>query len=231
MKRLSTILLLLFIANSLIAQKKSKNVWQSFIAIETGLPMVNTTYSHFPIPLNIEGQRKKKQWGFGISIALQYDRYSSGDCSNHTIMTGRFLGNFPYPYIPYCETFQYLDLKPTVFGSYSFLQKKSWHLFAKLGGVADIPILTHQNGEFYQIEVSQSFPISIKVIDAGPIYLNRNIPSYQTNRVGLLSGLGVNYFLNKRTALRFTLQSEWYSNYSDDGGSLLFALGGINFKI
>jgi hypothetical protein len=231
MKRLSTILLLLFIANNLVAQKKSKNAPQSFLAIETGVLMLNKTYAHFPIPLNIEWQRKKKEWAFGASMALQYDRYSSGDCSNRTITMGRFLGNFPYPYISYCETIQYLDLKPTVFGSYSFLQKKSWHLFAKLGGIADIPILTHQNGEFYQIELTQSFPTTIKVIDAGPIHINRNIPSYRTTRIGLLSGLGVNYALNKRTALRFTLQSEWYSDYSDNGGSLLFALGGISFKI
>jgi hypothetical protein len=231
MKRLSTIFLLLFIVNTLLAQKKSRNGPQSFMAIETGLPIINRSYAHLPIPLNIEWQRKNRRWGLGASIALQYDRESSGDCSNRTltINTGRYLGNFG-PYFPYCETLQNLNLKPSIFGAYYFVQKKRFSVFAKLGGIANIPILAHQDGEYYKVETTQVMGTTITAIDAGPIHIKGNGFLNQT-RIGLLSGLGVNYFLNKRTALRFTLQSESYCNYWPNGGSLVFALGGINFKI
>jgi hypothetical protein len=240
MKRLSTILVLLFIAHNLFAQRKSRNAPQSFWAIETGVPILNKTDAHFPIPLNIEWQRKNKQWGFGANIALQYDRYSWGDCSIRPINTG-FLGlgfsntvNTTF-YHPYCETSQYLNLKPSIFGSYYFLQKKRLNFFAKLGGIVNIPILEHEEGEYSQIE-EQHIGSTVKYIvkDAGPIHIKRNLYLNQTTRIGLLSGLGVNYFLNKRTSLRFTLQSEWYSDYfkgNNRDGSLIFALGGVTTKI
>jgi hypothetical protein len=232
MKRLSTILVLLLIAHNLFAQRKSRNDPQSFMAVEIGVPILNKTNFQFPIPLNLEFQRKNNKWGLGVNIALQYDKYSSGYRSNNNVTVGqqiRFTGIYPYPYVPYHETLQFLNLKPSVFGSYYFVRQKKFNSFIKLGTIIDIPILEHQNGEFYEIEIQQNIFNTINVKDAGPIHINRNIPSYQTRQIGLLSGFGVNYFLNKRAALRFTLQSEWYSNYLGD--SILFALGGVNFRI
>jgi hypothetical protein len=232
MKRLSTILLLLFIAHSVFAQRKSRNAPQSFLAIETGVPILNKNHSDFLIPLNIEWQRKKKQWGFGASIGLQYDRYSSGDCSRrYTVNSIRDVTGFvdSYRYRPYCETSQYLDLNPTIFGSYYFIQKKKLNVFVKLGCVGNIPIIARKEGEYYEVETLPNGSMIVKNPD--PIHISKNIPTYQKTRIGLLSGLAVNYFLNKRTALRFTLQSELYSHYWNNDGSLLFALGGITFKI
>jgi hypothetical protein len=235
MKRLSTILVLLCAANGLFAQRAKKNAAQSYLSVDIGVPIYNTTFAKFPIPLAIEWQRKKKRLGFGASVALEYDKNSRGDCANRNITTGQiigFQGIVPYPYVPYCETLQYLNLKPTIFGCYYFVQKKHFNCFAKLGSIANIPVLLHQEGEFYEIEALQNIINPAKVKDAGPIHISRNIPSYQTKQIGLLSGLGGNYFLNKRTALRFTLQSELYRNYWDNGADLLFfALCGITFKI
>jgi hypothetical protein len=227
MKRLSTILLLFLIANNLLAQKKSRNAEQSFITIETGLPIVNIPHPYFKIPLNIEFERRKKHWGFGANIGLQYSRYSWGDCSKRIVDTGRALTAYASSYRPYCETFQYLNLKPAIFGSYYFLQKKKFNLFARLGSIADVSILTHQKGEFYEIDTQQTTGTTVQIINAGPIYISRNLPHYRTMRIGLLSDLGANYGLNKRTALRFNLQSEWYS----DDRFLLLALIGVNLKI
>jgi hypothetical protein len=232
MKRLSTILLLLCIAHNLSAQRKSKNAPQSFMAIETGVPIFFRPSKNFPIPLNIEWQRKNNKWSFGASIALQYDRYSWGDCSRRypfNTITGRDVTAFVDFYRPYCETFQYLDFKPSIFGIYYFLQKKKFNLFAKLGSIGNIPIIANKEGEYYEIESQNT---TTKVKDPGPIHISRNIRTYQTTQIGLLSGVGVNYFFNKRTALRFTFQSEFYSsNYWYERGSSIFALGGINFKI
>jgi hypothetical protein len=236
MKRLSTILCLLFVANSLFAQKKSQRTPQYFLSIETGAPILNTTYQNLPIPLNIEYQRQKKQWGFGASLALQYNTYSSGDCSKR-IPVGTYLyiaGYFSAPYNAYCETSQYLAVKPSLFSSYYFLQKKKYNLFAKLGGIANIPVFTHKKGEFYEIDVQINGGTTIQVINSGPIHISGKVKSNRLTHIGLLSGLGGNYFLNKRTALRFSLQSEWYSGaFKDntDSGLLLFALAGVMIKI
>lgn len=236
MKRLLTALLLFSIANNLFAQKKSQKTPQYFLSIETGAPILNTTYQNFPIPLNIEYQRKKKQWGFGASLAVQYDTDSYGDCSKR-IPVGthlRFLGNYTAPYLLYCETSQYLAAKPSLFSSYYFLQKKKYNLFAKLGGIANMPVLTHQEGEFYEIDVQINGGTTIQVINSGPIHISGKVKSNRLTHIGLLSGLGGNYFLNKRTALRFSLQSEWYSGaFKDntDSGLLLFALAGVTIKI
>jgi hypothetical protein len=237
MKRLSTILVLLCIANNLFAQRQSRNTPQSFLAIETGVPIFIKSFANFPIPLNIEWQRKNKQWGLGANIALQYDRYSSGDCSvrpiNPDFLGLAFSNTFSTTfYLPYCETTQYLNLKPSIFGSYYFLQKKRLNFFAKSGGIINIPILEHTEGEYYEIDeqhIGNTVKYSVK--DVGPIHRKSNV-RFNRARIGLLSGLGVNYFLNKRTALRLTLQSELYDYYWDNGVDLLFfALGGITFKI
>jgi hypothetical protein len=239
MKRVLTVLLLLFIANSLAAQRKSANKVQSFLSIETGVPIVVPSFQTFPIPLTIEYQWQKKRWGLGAGLGLTYDRNSSGDCSKRTITKGQdlgFYGPYPYPYFPYCATSQYLNLKPSIFGSYYFLQKRKMQLFAKLGGVADVPIFKDIRGEYYQIEVITDIGTTIKVIDAGPIYLHNYDSYYQKplTRIGLLYGIGGQYALNKKMAVRFSCQSEWYSDYFENnrgGSSLLSALGGLMIKI
>ena len=122
MKRLSTALLLLFIANSLVAQRNSNKRTQSFLSVETGVPIVVPRFHTFPIPLTIEYQRQKKRWALGVGLGLEYDKDAYGDCQRRVSVgtSLRFLGPYPYPYIPYCETSQYLNLKPSVFGNYYF---------------------------------------------------------------------------------------------------------------
>lgn len=239
MKRVLTALLLLFIANSLAAQRKSSKKTQSFLAIETGVPIVVPTFHNFPIPLTFEYQRQKKRWGLGASLALQYDKKSSGNCAERRITKGQdlsFFGSYPYPYLPYCETAQSLGLKPSIFGSYYFLQKRKMQLFAKLGGVADVPIFNDKRGEYYEIEATINGGTTLKVINVGPIFL-RNYDYYQQKpltRIGLLYGIVSQYTLNKQTALRFSFQSEWYSDYfknNSQSGSLISALGGVTIKI
>lgn len=238
MKRVFTALLLLFIANSLAAQRKSANKIQSFLSIETGVPMVVPSFQTFPIPLTIEYQRQKKRWGGGVGLGITYDRNSHGDCSKR-IPAGtplRLLGNYSYPYLSYCENSQSLNLKPSIFGVYYFLQKPKMQLFAKLGGVANVPIFHDKQGEYYEIEAIANGGMANQVINAGPIYL-RNYDYYQLKvltHIGLLYGIGGQYALNKRTALRFSVQSEWYSDYfknNSQNGSLASALGGVMIKI
>lgn len=239
MKRVLTVLSLLFIANSLAAQRKSANKTHSFLSIETGVPMVVPSFQTFPIPLTIEYQRQKKRWALGAGLGIAYDKNSYGDCSKRTVTKGQdlgFLGPYPYPYFPYCETTQSLGLKPSVFGSYYFLQKRKMQLFAKLGGVANVPIFSNKRGEYYQIEVITDIGTTIKVVDAGPIYLRNYDGYYQKalTRIGLLYGVGGQYALNKKTAVRFSCQSEWYSDYFENnrsGGSLVSALVGWMIKI
>jgi hypothetical protein len=235
MKRLSTILLLLCIANSLFAQKTKENPAQSFLSIDIGVPIYTTTFAKFPIPLDIEWQRKKKRLGFGASVALEYDKTSWGDCTKR-ISVGTYLlerdtyqqGTLRW----YCVNYQTLEIKPSIFGYYYLLENKKWRLWTKIGAIADLNILTHEEGEAYEVEIKNGSGTTIQVIKSEPMHISRNIEPYNKGiNLGLLSGLGANYALNNRTALRFTLQSELYSHYWNNDGSLLFALGGITFKI
>lgn len=233
MKRLSTILLLLFIANNLFAQKTKKNAAQSFLSIDIGVPIYNTTFAKFPLPLAVEWQRKKKRLGFGASVVLEYDKNSWGDCTKR-IPIGTYLYEADSPpgtLRSYCVTYQTLEIKPTLFGNYYLLENKKWRLWIKLGAIVERNVLVHQEGEFYEVEIKNGAGTTIQVIKSDPIHINRNIETYKGMNLALLSGFGANYALNKRTALRFTIQSELYSHYWDNGGTLLFALGGITFKI
>jgi hypothetical protein len=236
MKRLSTILVLLCVVNSLFAQRTKKNAAQSFLSIDISVPIYNTTFAKLPIPLAIEWQRKKKRFGFGISIALEYDKNSRGDCSKR-IPIGTYLYEAASP--PgtlrwYCVTYQTLGVKPSVFGSYYLLENKQWRLWTKLGAIAEKKVLVHQEGEAYEVEIKTGAGTTIQVIKSEPIHINRNIEPYKGIKWGLLSGLGANYALNKRTALRFTIQSELYSDYFEDNnrnGALLFASLGVTTKM
>lgn len=238
MKRLSTALLLLFIANSLAAQRKSTNKTQSFLSIETAVPIVVPNFCTFPIPLTIEYQRQKKRWALGVGLGLEYDKDSYGDCSKRVSVGTplRFLGQYPYPYIPYCETSQYLNLKPSIFGNYYFLQQRKIQLFAKLGSVVSVPVFKDKRGEYYEIEETRNQGTVITVVNVGPIYLH-NYDYYQQKtptHFGLLYGVGGQYAVNKKTALRLVFQSEWYSDYFNDGnqnGFLISALVGLTIKI
>ena len=237
MKSVFTALLLVFIANSLAAQRKSANKIQSFLTIGTGVPIVAASFQAFPIPLTIAYQRQKKRWAVDVGLGLQHDKNVYGDCSKRTVTKGQdlvILGNYLSPHLPYCETSRFLSLKPAILGNYYFLQKRQMQLFAKFGGVADVPIFHDKQGEYYQIEVTTNGGTTIKVIDAGPIFLRnydkRKIPI----RFGLLYGVGGQYALNTKTALRFSVQSEWYSDYlnkNTQNGSLISALGGVMIKI
>jgi hypothetical protein len=231
MKRLSTILVLLCITHNLFAQRTKKNAAQSFLSVDIGVPIYTTTFAKFPIPLAIEWQRKKKRFGFGASIALEYDKTSWGDCTKR-ISVGTYLlerdtyqqGSLRW----YCVSYQTLGIKPSIFGYYYLLENKKWRLWTKMGAIADLNILTHEEGEAYEVEIKNGAGTTIQVIKSEPIHISRNIET-QGISVGLLNGLGANYALNKRTALRFTLQSELYGDYL--GNPILFALGGVTFRI
>jgi hypothetical protein len=239
MKRVLTALLLLFVANSLTAQRKSTKKTLSFLSIETGVPLVVPNFHYFPIPLNIEYQRQKKRWGLGVALSFQYDRNSYGDCSKRVPVGTpiRFADNYIYlPYLPYCETAQYVGLKPSIFGSYYFLQKRKIQLFAKFGGVADVLIYNEKRGEYYQLEGITNLNTSINVIDAGPISLRNHgyLQQKGLTHFGLLYGISGQYALNKRNALRFSFQGEWYGDYlknKGNRGSLVSILGGWTIKI
>jgi hypothetical protein len=227
MKRLSTILLLLCVVNSLFAQRAKKNAAQSFLSVDIGIPIYNTTFGQFAIPIVIEWQKKKKHLGFGASVALEYGKTSWGDCARR-IPIGTYLRDVTAimgSLRAYCVTYQDLGIKPALFSNYYLFHDKKWHLWTKIGVIADVNVLHHQEGEFYEIDTNG------QVIKSEPIHINQNLETYKGINLGLLSGLGANYALNKRTALRFTLQSELYGDYLGNGGSLVFALVGINFKI
>jgi hypothetical protein len=236
MKRLMTAFLLLFITNSLAAQRKSLNKTQSFLSIETGVPIAVPKSQSFPIPLTFEYQRQKKRWALGAGLGLQYDKNSWGDCSKRFVVGTPLRATYIilyYPYLPYCETEQSLELKPSVFGSYYFLQKRKIQVFAKFGGVMSVPIFNDKRGEYYEFGARVSGGIQ-EVIDAGPISLS-NYGSLNTAiNYGFLYGVGGKYALNKQIALRFSLQSEWYSDYfrnNTNRGSLVSILGGLTIKI
>jgi hypothetical protein len=228
MKRLSTILWLLFIAHHLFAQRKSRNAPQSYLSIDIGVPIYNTTFAKFAIPIAIGWQRKKKHLGFGASVTLEYDKSSWGDCARR-IPIGTSLRDV-YPILgnlrAYCATYQDLGIKPALFGNYYLLENMKWHLWAKIGTTANINVLHHQEGEFYEIGTNG------QVIKSEPIHISQNLETYKGIHLGLLSGLAANYALNKRTAFRFALQSEWYPGYlNNNRGTLLFVLVGMTTKI
>jgi hypothetical protein len=227
MKRLSTILLLLCVANSLFAQRTKKNAAQSFLSVDIGIPIYNTTFAQFAIPIVIEWQKKKKHLGFGASVALEYDKSSWGDCARRIPM-GTYLRDVSAimgSLRAYCVTYQDLGIKPALFSNYYLFHDKKWHLWAKVGVIADVNVLHHQEGKFYEIDTTG------QVIKSEPIHINRKIDTYKGIDVGLLSGLAANYALNKQTALRFTLQSELYIRNNNRNGLLLFALVGVTRKI
>ncbi len=239
MKRILTLALLFnCVVCGLFAQKKSKNTVESFLSIELGVPMKLNTYDHFPIPLNIEFQKKKTKWGFGASLAAQYDRYFFGDCNTRipvgTYLVERDLGGISSTIRPYCKTLQYLSLKPSIFGSYYFLRKKRWNMFAKLGLAANIQIFQRKKGDYYEVEVNQVTGRTSQVINSGSLHFERSTTFFEFRNIALLGGMGFNYFLNNRSALRFTIQPEknmlLFQNNTNKG-YLIFGLGGISFKI
>jgi hypothetical protein len=227
MKRLSTILVLLCVANNLFAQRTKKNAAQSFLSVDIGVPIYNTTFAKFAIPVAIEWQRRKKHLGFGASVALEYGKTSWGDCARR-IPIGTYLRDVSAimgSLRAYCVTYQYLGIKPALFGNYYLFQDKKRYLQAKIGAITNINVLHHQEGEFYEMGTNG------QVIQSGPIHINRKIDTYKGIDVGLLSGLAANYALNKQTALRFTLQSELYIRNNNRNGLLFFALVGVTRKI
>jgi hypothetical protein len=195
--------------NGLFAQKNRKNESQSFITVETGLSFSTELVQNFSMPLNVEFQRTKKKWGFGAALGLDFDKYSGGDC-NRRLEVGTYvqfrdptnIGDLGY----YCFNSNYLNLKPSVFGSYYFLQKKKLNLFAKIGLIGNILTLFHSDGKFYQFDTTiDTFGLyTHKVINSGPIQLKRNGHSWTFDNINLLSSLGLNYSLNKRANLRFS---------------------------
>jgi hypothetical protein len=240
MKRFLTLALLFcFLMNGLFAQNNSENEIQSVIIVETGLSFSVQPSSNFSMPLNVEFQRVKKKWGFGAALGLDFDKYSEGDC-NRRLEVGTYVqfrdpGNV-HDLGVYCYNSNYLNLKPSVFGSYYFLQKKKLNLFAKIGLTGNILNIFHSKGTFYEFDTTtDTFGLEThKVINSGPIQLKRNGHSWTFDNINLLSGLGLNYSLNKRTSLRFTLQSEvkmlFLSKY-DDKKFLFLGLCGLSFKI
>jgi hypothetical protein len=102
--------------------------------------------------------------------------------------------------------------------------------------VADVPIFNDKRGEYYEIEATINGGTTLKVINTGPIFLH-NYDYYQpkpSTRIGLLYGVVGQYALNKQTALRFSFQSEWYSDYfknNNQSGSLVSILAGVTIKI
>lgn len=225
--------------NGLFAQKNRKNEVQSFITVETGLSFSAEPVQNFSMPFNIEFQRIKKKWGFGAALGLDFDKYSGGDC-NRRLEVGTYVqfrdpGNV-HDLGVYCYNGGYLNFKPSVFGSYYFLQKKKLNLFAKIGLTGNILTLFHSDGKFYQFDTTiDTFGLyTHKVINSGPIQLKRNGHLWTFDNINFLGSLGLNYALNKRTNLRFTLQSEakvlFLSKY-DDKKFLFSGLCGLSFKI
>lgn len=240
MKRFLTLVLLFcLLINGLFAQEKRKSTPQSFLTIETGLSYSTELTPNFSMPFNIEFQRVKKKWGFGAALGLDFDKYSEGDC-NRRLEVGTYVqfrdhGNFRDLEF-YCKKNNYLNFKPSVFGSYYFFQKKKLNFFAKIGLTGTILNIFHSDGKFYQFDTTtDTFGLyTHKVINSGPIQRKSNSHSWTFDNINLLSSLGLNYALNKRTNLRFTLQSEakvlFLSKY-DDKKFLFSGLCGLSFKI
>ena len=217
MKPFLTLVLLTFlITNSLLAQKKTKNTPQSWLAIEVGAPIIVKQNTISKFPLNIEFQKRKNNWGIGAALGLEYGKYLSGDCNRRvevgTPVRFRDPGNTQLynKYEAYCSKYQVYTFKPSVFGNFYFLQRRKINLFAKLGLTANIWSLSRTVGEYYEYDTNNisTTLVTHEVINTGPIHLVHTYQSWGINKVDLLSGLGLNYVLNKRTTFRMTLQSE-----------------------
>lgn len=242
MKRFLTLALLFcFLMNGLFAQKTRKNPPQSFLTLETGLSFNAKPNYNFSIPLNIEFQRVKNKWGLGVALGLDIDQYSEGDCNNR-FETGAYakLGNglnggFGNIY-HYCKTTRILNFKPSVFGSHYFLQKRKVNLFAKLGLTTSILELDHISGEYFEYDPQSYSSGFYKITNGDPIHRTSNYHYWEIQSVDLLSGLGMNYTLNKRTSLRLTLQTEVNIPFLtrflyEDKGFWVTGLCGLSFKI
>lgn len=245
MKRFLTLVLLFcLISNGLFAQKNRKNETQSFITVETGLSFSAEPVQNFSMPFNIEFQKIKNKWGFGAALGLDYDRYFYGNC-NKRFETGSYdklsayLGNSSSGNMyHYCITSIRLNFKPSVFGSYYFFQKGKTNLFLKMGSSLNVLDLSHTTGEYFEYDPqSNSLGTGFyKITNGGPIHIVTNRRFWGINNIDLLSGLGMNYTFNKRTSLRFTLQSEvnipFLSRFLyEDKGFLITGLCGLSFKI
>jgi hypothetical protein len=245
MKRFFMLVLLLnLVVVGLYAQKKSKNSIQSFLTIETGASFPLDQTQNFSIPFNIEFQRIKKKWSFGAAIGLDFDKYSWGDCNRReevgstkpfSLLNGSFL--IP-PFQYYCINDKYFTIKPTVFGSYTFFQKKKVNVFAKMGVAVPILKIFHYAGEFYEYEAKMDSLglYTFKVTNPGPIHLVKNRHLWNIDHLEMIGSLGLNYAFNKRINLRFTLQSVTklflFDSYDSDEKRVLFSgLCGLSFKI
>ena len=174
------------------------------------------------------------------ALGFEYNTYALGDCSKRLEIGSvvRFdPGNVvPYKYAPYCTRSQELFLKPSVFACYYFLKKKKWQLFAQLGLKSTVWSWYRYSGDYYEFETTTSSTnvVTHKVINGNPTYLARTQRSWEFGNVDLLGRIGGNYALNKRMALRFTLQSETnmpFLNKYNEEGVFLSGLCGLTYKL
>ena len=234
------ILLSCLMTNGLFAQKKNIKTPQSLLTLEIGLPIKTRQGQHFPIPINIEWQYVKNKWGLGAALGVEYNNDASGDCSKR-LEIGSVVkfdpGNgAPIKYAPYCNRLQELFFKPSLFASYYFLKKKKWQLFAQLGLKCSIWSWYRDSGDYYEFETTTSSTnvVTHKVINPNPIYFARTRRSWNIGNIDLLSRIGMNYALNKRMSVRFTLQSETnipFLNKYDEKGVFLSGLCGLTYKL
>jgi hypothetical protein len=242
MKRFLTLALLFcLILNGLFAQKKPKNKAQSSLAIETGVPIFKKEGQTFPIPLNLEFQKIKKRWGLGVALGLAYDTYLYGDCNRRvetgsyaepehsSVFSGGFVG-------VYCENRHLLNVKPSIFSSYYFFQSKKVNLFVKMGLTVNILGLYRRTSESFQVDPQPDSLGRYKVLNGDPIHSVQNGHLWHFNNVDLMSGLGMNYTINKQTSLRFALQSEVNIPFQTQSlypekTVLVSMLCGLSFKI
>ncbi len=240
MKRILTlILLLLLVVCGLFAQKKSTNKVYSLFTLETGMNYCAKPHPNFSMPLNIEFQRVKKKFGLGAAIGLDFDQYSFGDCNRRVELNSFVIlkdkGNFGN-FLAYCSNDRNLNIKPSFFGSFIFLQKKKMSIFTKIGFGASILKVFRYSGEYYEYEAKiENFGLyTYRVINQGPIHRVNYTHSWGIDNIDFLSSLGLNYVINKRLNLCFTVQSETklpILNQYNEKGVLFSGLCGFSLKL
>ncbi len=215
MKRFLTLVLLLcLVVDGLLAQKKAENAIQPYFAIMSGYTAIS--FGRI-FPLNFEYQYRYKKIGIGVGFTSEYAKYSYGSLK-HLYEVGTIAQSNSAAYnLAYQAKQQWINLAPSLLGYYYLGKKKKWEGFFKTGIVANYNAWYAYKGFEYRLGSEG------KVVDKGPILVETTINSIDLQSINWIIGGGVQYTLNRKTALRMTSEIQWARGVS--------ILGGVVFKL
>lgn len=215
MKRFLTLVLLFcLVANGLLAQKKADKGIQTYFALKLGYTVASAGKA---LSFNMEYQFRNEKIGIGVGFGVEYATYN-GEGLHLRYPVGHYVYGWK-PFVPtiYQSNEQQINMAPSLLGYYYLRPKKRWEGFFKTGIVANYNAWYDYKGLAYKTDNEG------KVTDLDFTPVNQTTQSIDLRSINWLIGGGVQYTLNRKTALHMTSEIQW--------GRGVSILGGVVFKI